>query len=154
MSAKNELLQIIREHGVEPGIALSGRSAPLVGQVMLDLVRDLDFEACGGLTAQDGSIAVAMLHRGARLGRAMNAFVISEELAIEGPDIAGRPVLLVAGACATGDPVLRALHAVREAGAVPVAVAVVADRGAGARHEIEAEGVPYLSAYRPAELEV
>ena len=62
---------------------------------------------------------------------------------IEGTDVAGRRVLLVEDTSTTGGSVKTALEAVREAGGVPVGVAVIVDRDTGAREVIEAEGVPY-----------
>jgi orotate phosphoribosyltransferase len=172
MNAKDELLSVIRDYGVVRGpvkwsdgrdsdyyldmrrVALSSHSAPLVGKVMLDLTKQLDFEAAGGLTMNADPIATAMMHTAVAQGRALDAFVVRTEGAahglqkyIEGPDIAGRRVLLVEDTCTTGNSVLAALRAVRGAGAIPVAVAVVADRATGAQAKIEAEGVPYLSAY-------
>jgi orotate phosphoribosyltransferase len=52
----------------------------------------------------------------------------------------------------TGGSPLTALAAVREAGATPVGVAVIADRDTGAAAAIEAEGVPYRFAYSLADL--
>jgi orotate phosphoribosyltransferase len=172
MNHRDELLSIIRDYGVVRGkvnwsdgreshyyldlrrVALSARSASLVGQVMLDLTKDLDFAACGGLTMNADPIACAMMHVAARAERGLDAFVVRVAGAahglqkrIEGPDIVGRRVLLVEDTCTTGNSVRKALDAVREAGAIPVAVAVVADRDTGAREKIEAEGIPYRSAY-------
>ena len=66
---------------------------------------------------------------------------------VEGPDIAGRRVLVVEDTSTTGGSPLEALAAVREAGATAVGVATIADRDTGAGAAIEAEGVPYLFAY-------
>jgi orotate phosphoribosyltransferase len=62
---------------------------------------------------------------------------------IEGPDIAGRTVLVVEDTSTTGGSPLTAVRAAREAGATVVGVATVVDRDTGAREVIEAEGVPY-----------
>jgi orotate phosphoribosyltransferase len=49
--------------------------------------------------------------------------------------------------------VLTAVEALREAGAEVVAVAVIVDRGTGAKERVEAAaGVPYLAAYGSADL--
>ena len=71
---------------------------------------------------------------------------------VEGPDIAGRRVLVVEDTSTTGGSPLTALQAVREAGATAVGVAVIADRATGAAEKIEAEGVPYRFAYSLADL--
>ena len=62
---------------------------------------------------------------------------------IEGPDVAGRRVLVVEDTSTTGASVLTAVRAVREAGATVVGVATVVDRATGAQEAIETEGVPY-----------
>jgi orotate phosphoribosyltransferase len=133
---------------------LSASAAPLVGTVMLELTKDWDFDAVGGLTMGADPIAAAMLHQAAAQGRQLDAFVVRKEAKahglqrrIEGPDITGRRVLIVEDTSTTGGSPLTALAAVREAGAVPVGVATIADRATGAGEKIEAEGVPYRYVY-------
>src|SRR3954451_17626273 len=77
-------------------VTLSGRAAPLVGRVMLELTADLDFDAVGGLTMGADPVATAMLHAAAAQGRALDAFVVRKEAKahglqrrIEGPDLEG-----------------------------------------------------------------
>jgi orotate phosphoribosyltransferase len=138
---------------------LSGEAAPLVGRVMLELTADWDFDAVGGLTMGADPIAAAMVHQAAAQGRRLDAFVVRKEAKahglqrrIEGPDITGRRVLVVEDTSTTGGSPLTALAAVREAGAVPVGVATIADRDTGAGEKIEAEGVPYRYVYSLTDL--
>jgi orotate phosphoribosyltransferase len=138
---------------------LSSAAAPLVGRVMLELTSDLEFDAVGGLTMGADPIAAAMLHAAAAQGRSLDAFVVRKEAKahglqkqIEGPDIAGRRVLVVEDTSTTGGSPLAALAAVRAAGAVCVGVATIADRDTGAAEKIEAEGVPYRFAYSLTDL--
>ena len=140
-------------------VTLSGRAAPLVGRVMLELTADLDFDAVGGLTMGADPVATAMLHAAAAQGRVLDAFVVRKEAKahgmqrrIEGPDISGRRVLVLEDTSTTGGSPLAALQAVREAGATAVAVAVIVDRDTGAGEKIEAEGVPYRYAFSAADL--
>jgi orotate phosphoribosyltransferase len=135
-------------------ITLHAEAAPLVGTQMLELTADLEFDAVGGMTMGADPIAAAMLHAAAAQGRRLDAFVIRKEAKahglqrrIEGPEIAGRRVLVVEDTTTTGGTPLSALAAVREAGAVPVAVATIADRDTGAGEKVEAEGVPYRYLY-------
>ncbi len=121
---------------------------------MLELTSDLDYDAVGGLTMGADPIAAAMLHQAAAQGRLLDAFVVRKEAKahglqkqIEGPDISGRRVLVVEDTSTTGGSPLAALAAVREAGAIPVGVATIADRATGAGEKIAAEGVPYRFAY-------
>lgn len=138
-------------------VTLAGTSAPLVGEVMLDLTADLDYEAVGGLTLGADPVATAMVHAAAARGRTLDAFVVRKEgkahglqRRIEGPDVAGRRVLAVEDTSTTGGSVLTAVQALTEAGAEVVGVAVIVERGA--RPKVTAAGLPYLAAYELADL--
>lgn len=136
-------------------ITLDGAAAPLVGEVMLDLIADLDADAVGGLTMGADPVATAVLHAAAARGQRLDAFVVRKEgkahglqKRVEGPSIAGRRVVVVEDTSTTGGSALTAVTAVREAGAEVVAVAVIADRDTGAAQKVEAEaGVEYRYAY-------
>jgi orotate phosphoribosyltransferase len=64
----------------------------------------------------------------------------------------GRPVVAVEDTSTTGNSVLTAVEALREAGAEVVGVAVIVDRDTGARERVEAAGLPYRFAISAAEL--
>ena len=177
MSDRDDLLALIKDLAIVHGkvtlssgreadfyvdlrrVTLSGRAAPLVGRVLLDLTKDLEYDAVGGLTMGADPVATAMLHAAAAAGRTVDAFVVRKEAKahglqrqIEGPDISGRRVLVLEDTSTTGGSPLAALQAVREAGATPVAVVVIADRATGAAEKIEAEGVPYRYAFSVQDL--
>ena len=172
MTDRDQLLSLVRELAIVRGrvtlssgreadyyvdlrrITLHGVAAPLVGRVMLELTAGLEFDAVGGLTMGADPVAGAMLHAAAQDGRQLDAFIVRKaakahglQKRVEGPEISGRRVLVVEDTSTTGGSPLEALAAVREAGAVPVGVATIADRDTGAGAKIEAEGVPYLFAY-------
>src|SRR5437764_1136527 len=163
---RGELLQQIKDKAVVHGkvtlssgkeadyyvdlrrITLDGEAAPLVGQVMLDLTADLEFDAVGGLTLGADPVATAMLHAAAARGRRLDAFVVRKagkahglQRRIEGPDVKGRRVLAVEDTSTTGGSVLTAVDALRDAGAHVIGVAVVVERGAAAA--LAATGLPY-----------
>ena len=138
-------------------ITLDHVAAPLVGEVMLDLTKDLEFDAVGGLTLGADPVATAMMHVAARNGRALDSFVVRKEgkshglqRRIEGPDVAGKRVLAVEDTSTTGGSVLTAVEALKEAGAIVVGVAVIVERGA--KDAIEAAGYKYFAAYQLADL--
>ena len=119
-------------------ITLDATAAPLVGEVMLHLTKDLDFDAVGGLTLGADPVATAMMHVAAQKGRKLDAFVVRKsekahglQRRIEGPDVKGRRVLAVEDTSTTGGSVLTAVEALKEAGAIVVGVAVIVERGAG-----------------------
>lgn len=138
-------------------ITLDSIAAPLVGRVMLDLTKELQFDAVGGLTLGADPVATAMLHAASAQGRKLDAFVVRKtekahglQRRIEGPDVKGRRVLAVEDTSTTGGSVLTAVDALTEAGAVVVAVAVIVERAAAPA--IQARGLQYLYAYDLADL--
>jgi orotate phosphoribosyltransferase len=138
-------------------VTLDSVAAPLVGDVMLDLCAEFDFDAVGGLTLGADPVATAMLHAASRRGRKLDAFVVRKsekahglQRRIEGPDVKGRRVLAIEDTSTTGGSVLTAVEALEAEGAIVVAVAVIVDRGAGAK--IEEAGYKYLAAYTLPEL--
>lgn len=138
-------------------ITLDHVAAPLVGEVMLELVKDLEFDAVGGLTLGADPVATAMMHVAAKNGRELDAFVVRKEgkahglqRRIEGPDVAGKRVLAVEDTSTTGGSVLTAVEALKEAGAIVVGVAVIVERGA--QDAIEAAGYKYYAAYQLSDL--
>lgn len=141
-------------------ISLDHRVAPLIGDVMLDLIAHIPHvDAIGGLTMGADPIASAMLHRGVNRGLTLDAFVVRKEpkdhgrgRQVEGPDVAGKRVIVVEDTSTTGGSPLTAAAALEKAGATIVAVAVVVDRDTGARTVIENAGYPYLAALGLADL--
>ena len=140
-------------------ITLDGEAAPLVGLVMNELTRDLEFDAVGGLTLGADPVATAMLHASAAAGHRLDAFVVRKsgkahglQQRIEGPSIRGRRVLIVEDTTTTGASPMDAVAAALEEGAEVVAVATIADRATGAREKLEAQGLAYVTAYSLHEL--
>ena len=134
-------------------VTLDSIAAPLVGEVMLELTKDLDFEAVGGLTLGADPVATAMMHIAAQKGRKIDAFVVRKaekahglQRRIEGPDVRGKKVLAVEDTSTTGGSVLTAVDALKEAGAIVVGVAVIVERGA--KEKVESAGLKYLAAYQ------
>ena len=175
MSAKDQLRQEIINKAVVHGkvILSSGKeadyyvdlrrvtldhvAAPLIGEVMLDLTKDWDFEAVGGLTLGADPVATAMMHTAAREGRKLDAFVVRKaekahglQRRIEGPDVRGKRVLAVEDTSTTGGSVLTAVEALKEAGAIIVGVAVIVERGAAPK--IKEAGLEYRAAYQLSDL--
>lgn len=175
MSDRDELLGMIKRLAVVHGevilssgqradwyidlrrVTLDGNAAPLAGRVMLDTTADLEYDAVGGLTLGADPVATAMLHAAAARGRKLDAFVVRKEQKahglqrrVEGPDVTGRRVLAVEDTSTTGNSVLTAVDALREAGADVVGVAVLVERGA--RQHVTERGLAYLPAFELADL--
>ena len=141
-------------------VSLDHRVAPLIGQVMLNLIADVaDVSAVGGMTMGADPIAAAVLHQGAARGLSYDAFVVRKEpkdhgrgRQVEGPDLAGKRVIVPEDTSTTGGSPLAAIEALKKVGAEIAGVAVVVDRDTGAREVIEAAGYPYFAAIGLADL--
>lgn len=132
-------------------VSLDAGVAPLIGQVMCDLIADIPgVDAVGGLTMGADPIAAAVLHQGVARGRHYDAFVVRKEpkdhgrgKQVEGPDVEGRRVVVLEDTSTTGGSPLKAIKALEAAGATVLAVATVVDRDTGAKEAIEAAGYTY-----------
>jgi orotate phosphoribosyltransferase len=99
------------------------------------------------------------MHAAANRRTPVDAFVVRKkekdhgtQRRIEGPDVAGRRVLVVEDTSTTGTSPLTAVDALREAGAEVVGVAVLVDRGA--RDRVAGLGLPFRAAYQMSDLGV
>ncbi len=141
-------------------VSLDHRVAPLIGDVMLDLIAPIpDVFAVGGLTMGADPIASAILHRGVLRGADYDAFVVRKEpkdhgrgRQVEGPDLEGKRVIVVEDTSTTGGSPLKAAQALEKVGAIVAGVAVVVDRATGAQQIIEDAGYAYHSAIGLADL--
>jgi orotate phosphoribosyltransferase len=135
-------------------VSLDHRVAPLIGQVMVELIKDVpDVAAVGGMTMGADPVAAAVLHQGAAAGYAYDAFVVRKEpkdhgrgRQVEGPELEGKRVIVLEDTSTTGGSPLKAIEALKKVGAEIAGVAVVVDRATGAKEAIEAAGYPYYAA--------
>ena len=147
-------------------VTLHHEAAPLIGHLLLDLLEEeglgtAEIDAVGGRTLGADPVAGALLHAAASRGQVLDAFVVRKagkshgmQRQVEGPEVAGRRVVAVEDTSTTGGSVLTAVHALREAGAEVAGVAVIVDRGTGAREVIEAEGLNYFHLLTLADLDL
>ena len=148
-------------------ITLHHEASPLVGRVMLDLLRREGLvpgiDAVGGLTLGADPVATSILHASAADESLdpLDAFVVRKAnkahgllRRIEGPDVTGRRVVAVEDTSTTGGSVLTACEALTDAGAEIAAVAVIVHRSDDSRKAVEAAGYRYLAAYDISELEI
>lgn len=135
---------------------LHHEAAPLIGKVMLDLIDSANLghiDAVGGLTMGADPVATAILHQASARGRVLNAFVVRKQAKqhgmarqVEGPDVAGKNVVVLEDTSTTGASPLTAAEALQNAGANVLAIATVVDRNTGAKEAIESKGFRYYSA--------
>lgn len=166
--ARNQLIKLISDEAVFHGdftltsgakanyyidlrkLSLDHRAAPLIGQVLIDLIREFEPDAVGGLTMGADPLANAVLHQSVVAGEPLNAFVVRKEpkdhgrgRQIEGPDVSGKRVVVLEDTSTTGGSPLAAAAALERAGAQVLAVCTIVDRATGAKERIEAAGYPY-----------
>ena len=168
-SARDQLIQLISDEAVFHGdftltsgkkasyyidlrkLSLDHRAAPLIGQVLLELVDEFgDIAAVGGLTLGADPRANAVMHTAVASSRALDAFVVRKEpkdhgrgRQVEGPDVAGKRVVVLEDTSTTGGSPLKAIEALEKVGAEVVAVCTIVDRATGAGERIEQAGYPY-----------
>ena len=130
-------------------VTLQHEASRLIGQLMRELTADWDYDAVGGLTLGADPVATSIMHAD---GRPIDTFVVRKDTKrygmqrrIEGPDIAGKRVLIVEDTSTTGASPTKAVIAAREAGAKVIGVATVVDRDTGADEVIGANDVEYRS---------
>lgn len=138
-------------------VTLDSQAAPLIGELMLELLAGWDFDAVGGLTLGADPVATAIMHVAAQQGKRIDSFVVRKaekqhglQRRIEGPDVKGRRVVAVEDTSTTGGSVLTAVEALREAGAIVVGVAVIVERGA--KQRILDAGLEYRALFSLPEL--
>ena len=167
--ARETLIQLIKDEAVFHGdftltsgkrasyyidlrkLSLDHRAAPLIGAVLLDLIDEFaPVDAVGGLTMGADPLANAVMHQGVAQNRIVDAFVVRKEpkdhgrgKQVEGPDVAGKRVVVLEDTSTTGGSPLAAIAALEKAGATVVGVCTIVDRATGAGERIEAAGYPY-----------
>lgn len=137
-----------------------------IGRLALAALRNSGWtvDAVGGLTLGADPISYAIAHASALAtergdGQMVRSFTVRKEAKshgtgrqIEGPFKAGDRVVVVEDVITTGGSALKAVEAVRAAGAVVVGVLALVDRQEGGREAIEAEGLEVLAMVTAADL--
>ncbi len=121
----------------------------LIGHLGLDAVRQHfpGADAIGGLTLGADPVSYAIARESAGSSKPLRAFTVRKETKahgtgrlIEGPYMAGDGVVVIEDVITTGGSALRAVEALRAAGADILGVLAVVDREEGGREALEAAG--------------
>jgi len=140
---------------------MSGKGQQLIGDLGLHALDQAGWKprAVGGLTLGADPVAYALAHAAALRDRSLDAFTVRKEAKthgagrlIEGPLESGWNVVVVEDTITTGDSALRAVQAVRAAGAEVLGVLVVVDREEGGKEHIAESGLPLISLVQVSEL--
>jgi orotate phosphoribosyltransferase len=115
----------------------------LLGEVLYDATKDLNFQAIGGLEVGAIPMAAAALTAFHRSGRTLEGFFVRKrekehgsKERVEGQVKAGDRVVVIDDVLTTGGSVIQAIEAVEAIGAQVVRVVCICDRLQGAREAL------------------
>ncbi len=140
---------------------MSPEGLTLIGSLGLAMLHRSGWKvnAVGGLTLGADPVAYAIAYASAATPNPLRAFTVRKEpkahgtgKSIEGPLEPGDRVAVVEDVITTGQSALRAVDAIRAAGAVVAGVLAVVDREEGGREALEAAGLSVLTLVRAAEI--
>jgi orotate phosphoribosyltransferase len=133
-------------------VTLNPEGATLIGEVVSDMIKDVEADAIGGMTMGADPIALAAAMKALEKGRRINAIVVRKEQKahgtmnwVEGPVEPGQKVLVVEDVITTGGSAGKAIDRLRENGFVVDTVIAVFDRMEGGKEMIESKGCKVLT---------
>jgi orotate phosphoribosyltransferase len=119
----------------------------LIGNLLFDLVKDLDVKGIGGLTLGADPIAYSVAYTSYLRGRPVEAFVVRKTAKshgtmqwIEGNIKKGDKVVIVDDVITTGKSTIEAITRSKEAGLNIVKVIALIDRQEGGKEAVDASG--------------
>src|SRR5258708_4495739 len=141
---------------------LDAEGAALLAQLTLDALAGERIDYIGGLEMGAVPIAGAVAQLSFMLGAPMQAFFVRKKpkehgakLSIEGlmpgETLAGKRVVIVEDVTTTGGSAMKAVDAVRDAGATVAFVLSLVDRDEGATEAFAAQGIEFRAIYRASE---
>jgi orotate phosphoribosyltransferase len=173
MDRRRQLLHLLQEKSFrfspdKPFKLVSGRESPyyidcrptthnaqglaLIGEIIFEMVRDLEIDAIGGLTMGADPIAHATALTSYLKGRPINAFSVRKSPKehgtgglVVGEVKPGDRVVIVEDVITTGGSTLKAVAAARDFGLEVVAVLILVDRQEGGREAV-AQVAPQVEA--------
>jgi orotate phosphoribosyltransferase len=133
----------------------------LIGPLGLHAIAERGWRAdsVGGLTLGADPVSYAIAYASQLAGTPLRAFTVRKEAkshgtgkVVEGPFAAADRVVVIEDVITTGGSALRAVDAVRAAGATVVGVLAVVDREEGGREAIEVAGLDVTALARASEV--
>lgn len=140
---------------------MSPEGLSAIGSVGLAMIRERGWnpDSIGGLTLGADPVSYAISYASASEAHPIRAFTVRKEAKshgtgklIEGPFNASDRVVVTEDVITTGGSALRAMEALRAAGATILGVLAVVDREEGGREAIEATGIPVATIARVSEI--
>jgi len=131
--------------------AVHSKGAFLIGQAIFDRLKDESFDAIGGLEVGAVPLTAAAVVAFHLNGREANGFWVrdkakahgTKKLIEGGPVGPGTRVVILDDVLTTGGSAVKAVEAVKEAGATVVKVVCLVDRMQGARELLAAQGIAF-----------
>lgn len=138
---------------------LHPEGAYLVGKLIFPWVKEAGADAVGGLTLGADPMAAAVIIESFRQGAPVRGFIVRKEQKehgrgrrIEGNLEKGDRVIILEDVVTTGESALKAVAAVKDAGATVISVVTIVDREEGGREAIEKEGLKVRALFTAGEL--
>jgi orotate phosphoribosyltransferase len=140
---------------------MSPEGLSAIGPIGLAAIRERgwDPDSVGGLTLGADPVSYAISYASASTERPVRAFTVRKEAKthgtgklIEGPFESSDRVVVIEDVITTGGSALKAVEALRAAGASVLGVLAVVDREEGGREAIEAAGIAVASIARVSEV--
>jgi len=141
--------------------AMSPEGLALIGPLGIAEFADArwDPDSVGGLTLGADPVSYAIAYASAIARTPIRAFTVRKEAKahgigklIEGPFLSSDRVVVIEDVITTGGSALKAITAVRNAGATVIGVLSLVDREEGGRERIEADGFAVRSLARASEI--
>jgi orotate phosphoribosyltransferase len=128
-------------------VSLYPEGMHLIGNIIFDLIKDMDIKGIGGLTLGADPIAYAVAYTAYLKGKPIEAFVVRKTPKphglmkwIEGNIKRGDRVVIVDDVITTGKSTIEAINRAKEEGLKIVKVIALIDRQEGGREAVEASG--------------
>jgi orotate phosphoribosyltransferase len=140
---------------------MSPEGLALIGPIALMKLNEAGWkiDAVGGLTLGADPISYAIAYASTTSSRLIRAFTVRKEVKahgtgrlIEGPFQEGDTVAIIEDVITTGGSALRAVEAVRNAGATVAGVLALVDREEGGREALISAGLQVISLTRASEI--
>lgn len=133
-------------------ISLHSTGLRQVSLGLLDLLKDVDFSAIGGMTIGADPIVGGVLVAAAELGRSLDGFLVRKESKghgtqrfVEGPVVPGAKVVVIDDVVTTGGSALQAVERIVEFGCKVVCVVGIVDRKEGGAESFARQKLPFRS---------
>jgi orotate phosphoribosyltransferase len=141
--------------------AMSPEGLALIGPLGIGEITSAGWtpDSVGGLTLGADPVSYAIAYASALAGKPIRAFTVRKEAKthgtgklIEGPFLQSDRVVVIEDVVTTGGSALKAIEAVRNAGATIIGVLALVDREEGGRERIEAAGYHVRSLAKASEI--